>query len=239
MSDKSRIVMGDESRINFSVPAVRTFCEVFRQGVSEQGGPDQFFSNLSKDISGTLRKVLSDIPNMQIFKRLAADIAYRTLFFSHIQNIDDKEFIESFFRGWELWRYNSLTSVEDIFIDHGSFFDPLLNNAIPRTVNDVTSCVSILELENFAEDFRVKTVFNLHQADKNLGGPNSFIISSTLASFLETLRIMLNSILMTDRENELFKIPAGRNIIDDALRRVDTLQDHVKRLKSQFEKMKT
>jgi hypothetical protein len=51
------------------------------------------------------------------------------------------------------------------------------------------SCVSVLDLEALSEEFRVKTVFKLSNANKNIGGKSVLLMAARLSSFLGTIKM--------------------------------------------------
>jgi hypothetical protein len=222
----------------FNVPAVDDFCRVIRNGVTECGGPEAFFKNLTENTRITLRKAVSDTNSQQTLRRLLEDSSYEDILLNQISNEEDRAFIQALLQGWRIWNEAYPGKAEDIKILLIPALGILLDEC-PRLINDVVSCVSIIDLESFSETFMVKTVFKLATVNKEIGGPHAIVMSGRLAAFLETIRLMLNSIKLRETEVGLFKIPGGREAITSRiLTELDQINQSVEVLRTQFENMK-
>jgi hypothetical protein len=115
----------------------------------------------------------------------------------------------------------------------------ILLGPIPQVVNDVWDCDTNISVDTFQEELIVKTVMKLFQPNKELGGPDGWVTSSTLESFLRSIQLMLDSLLLRDSEIELIHIPAGRPIVDEVLKVLETIGKSLESLRKQFEQMRS
>jgi hypothetical protein len=114
----------------------------------------------------------------------------------------------------------------------------MLLGSIPAMANDPQYCTSRLYLDGFTENFRVQTLLRLTHPNKELGGTDVFVLSTSLLRFLGTVRIMLASIKLQPSEIGLFKIPNDQNIITAVLEGLTGIRERVDDLQKQFEGMR-
>jgi hypothetical protein len=222
----------------FKIAEIDEFCRVIRDGVNKRGGTERFFAVLTEDVPGTIDTLLPNFDSQQRFRRLISDESYQAKFVEHVESNEDKEFLKAFLIGWAMWSETFPDEADKIRLN----FIPVIEaiDKIPRTINDVFSCFSLIELESLSETFLVKTSFILTAANKEVGGSETFVMAGTLMSFLITIELMLNSLKLRGTEAELFKISggAGERIVNSVLSELDTIQQSVTQLRGQFENMK-
>lgn len=222
----------------FNIPAVEGFCRAVRTGVAECGGSEGFFKTLTENTRETFRKVLPDGNDQRIFVKLLNDPEYYTIFLNQIIAEEDKRFMHNFFQGWKIWSESFPLEAEEIRLALVPTVDVLLNGPVPRVVNDVISCLSLIDLEAYAEAFMVKSILRLSSANKEIGGPNALVMAGRLTSLLGTITIMLNSLRLRGTEVGLFKVPEDKNAVVHVLTQLDQIERAIVDLRTQFENMK-
>ena len=219
----------------FSIPAIDEFCRVLRAVITESGGSDQVFKQLTDEPDETIKKLAVTIGTQNVLRNIIEGNA--NLILNQAGNDEDRELLQAFWGAWEVWSelYPVQAHAAKLVTIPASDF---LSMPIPKIVNDVFSCTSSISLETFTEEFIVSSVLKLSMPDKDIGGPNIFVMSGTVESFLDTIRLMLNSIRLRGTEVGLFKIPADREITESILNRLDRIRTMAETLKTQFENMK-
>jgi hypothetical protein len=221
----------------FNIPAIDEFCRVLRNAVTECGGAEEFFKRLTEETQETYRKLITNPETQETLRKIIEDTFYQHLFINQITNESDKAFVEGFLQGWRVWSEFYPIEAEGIrlqMIEAGV----LMRMPIPKFINDVFSCSSNISLESFGEEFMVSSIIKLAAANKELGGPNTLLMSATLTSFVETIRLMLNSLKLRDSEIGLFKISEDRDIISTILNGLNRVQESIEELRTQFENMR-
>jgi hypothetical protein len=223
----------------FVIPLVAESVSAFRGLVQENGGPEQFFQKLSDNTVGVISEFVRN--HRRLGEVLLASLSnedYRRRLVEAILDDGDKSFINEFFAGWDEWR--RLYPVPYEFVElllMGSLRSMLLG-PIPEQVNDMWDCDTNLYLDAFRENLYVKSVMKLFRPDKELGGPNGLVISSSLESYLRSIQLMLNSLSLRDSEINLIRVPSGRKIIDETIEVLNTIEKTIGNLRKQFELMK-
>jgi len=222
----------------FKIAEIDEFCRVIRDGVNKCGGPALFFPTLMANVPETLDILFSDVNSQQRFRRLISDESYKAKFLENVASNEDREFLNGFLNGWTIWSETFPEEAENIRLN----FIPVSEavNKIPRTINDVFSCFSIIDLESFSETFLVKTSLILSAANKEMGGPETFVMAGRLTSFLITIELMLNPLKLSEGEAQLFRMSAepGERIVNRILSQFDAIQQSVAELRAQSENMK-
>jgi hypothetical protein len=136
---------------------------------------------------------------------------------------DDRDFVHQFLVGWDQWQrlYPRPYEIAKMLL-MGSLRDRLIG-PIPEVVNDVWDCDANIYLDMFREDLYVKSVMKLFQPNKELGGPNGWVTSGRLDSYLSTIQMMLNALSLEESELELIHIPAGKQVIDELLKALGSI----------------
>jgi hypothetical protein len=118
-----------------------------------------------------------------------------------------------------------------------TLFRPTLAGPIPDRTNEVFRCTSSLTLNISSQDIHLKTCIQLLFPNKALGGNGVLVLSSSLASFLESTRIMLRSLELSESESRLFKLREDSEIIKDVTKELDEVKGVVEALLVQFKRM--
>lgn len=222
----------------FNVPAVDNFCRVIQNGITECGGPEKFFDNLTRDSRNTLRKAVPDTQTQDTLFKILSDENYRELFIVQIATEDDRELINGFLQGWKIWSESYPFEAEELILFLIPSYD-LLESPLPRESNEVYACASVLDLDAFREAFMVRTVLKLAYANKNIGGPHALMMTGRLSTFLITIKLMLRSVLLRGTESGLFKMPEDRTRpIASLLTQLGQIEEVVANLRRQFENMR-
>jgi len=216
-----------------NIPEIDSFCEDIYKKITDHGGIKSFFKNLRDNVPETLLDLAPESIDKEILRSLLYNKDYRFNFCEEIEDEKTKNFLIQFLKSWDMWISLFAEEAEEVNGVLISAYDLL--SQCPRVVNDVMSCVSVLDLEALSEDFRVKTVFKLANPNKKIGGESVLLMSGRLTSFLGTIRIMLVSLMLRKSEEGLFIIPKERTMNSEILKILDEIQKVLADVRAQFE----
>ena len=219
------------------MPPVNDFCRIFREAVQACGGPEQVFNNLAEDTRDVFFKLAPTIEIAQIWRNLLDNEEYRARFYLLINDDADRELLRAFIDSWIIWRISYPDEDRMIKLFLIPSLEIVLNSA-PSIVNDVFSCNSLISLDAFTEEFTVRSIFKLNAPDKKLGGPDVLLMSGRLNSFLETIRLMLQSLKLEGVENNLFKSIGKEDVILNLLENINAVETALSDIKTQFQNLK-
>jgi hypothetical protein len=150
--------MTDNDR-DFKLSAVERFCMELQKVVTDLGGREQFFDNLSQSPPAFVDTFgMGDPQVREILSKCLDNLAFRAQLQNLIKDEESAEFIDNFMKSWDLWR--TFSDSDPNWISYSldvSIVDTLVNGAIPSRVNDIFRCTSSLNLDSFSETLRVRS----------------------------------------------------------------------------------
>jgi hypothetical protein len=190
------------------IPIADQLCSAVRAVVEKLGG-DEFFGKLDDNTTEFVEE-FSNESLRPILARCFEDFTFRARILEQVSNDPDREFLAHFLDAWDLWK--------ELFpYDHNwtrlALAGPAIQELfgpIPYRANEFFRCVSTMQLDSYFEDFRIKSSIQLAYANKQLGGNGTLIVSGSVSTFLESLRIALNSLVLNEAETLLFKMSRER-----------------------------
>ena len=225
----------------FAIPIAAESASALQKLVNDHGGPESFFKELGDNgVNIIAAFIRDDRAASQLLYKSITDSAYRSEVIASLTSDLDRDFLNQFFAGWDRWKL-LYPGLYDNFITllMGSLVN-LLVGPVPEQVNDVWDCDAIVYLDTFREDLYVKAVMKLYHPDKELGGSAGWITSSSVASYLRTISMMLTALRRRDSERELINLPQSRSsIIDGILSAIELIGKNLEDVKEQFQKMKS
>jgi hypothetical protein len=192
--------------------------------------------NLGQRDKPLVNKLVPDLMQQKLLHQLLDDTSFQTSALARLSE-GDRSFAVAFLQGWEMWariwpRQAAWVRLGLLPVDH------VFEGPMPRVVNDVFNCISTISLEAFGEDFMVRTLFKLSEADKSIGGPEVLVMAGTLPSFLTTLGMMMTSLILNEDERGLYHFVEDQDALRAILDRLDRLRETVAELRTQFESMR-
>jgi hypothetical protein len=150
----------------------------------------------------------------KLLYQLLDDSSFQTSALARLSE-EDRSFAVAFLQSWEMWA--RIAPRQAAWIRLGLLpVDHVFEGPMPRVVNDVFDCISTISLEAFEEDFMVRTLLKLSEADKTIGGPDVLVMAGTFPSFLTTLVMMMRSLILSENERVLYHFGEDQ----DALRAI-------------------
>src|SRR5271169_61928 len=187
--------MTDIPPLRFTFARIERFCTALREAVDKRGGASVFFHRLSGG-SDAFLDAFRGTNARNILGRCLDDLAFRAQLLTHIEADPDREFVSAFLAGWDLWKEFYREDHEWLKLALVGAATDQLMGPIPYRVNQVMRCSSTLQLDSYFEEFRVKTSIQLAFANKTLGGDGVLISSEHLSGFIESVRLMLSSLVL-------------------------------------------
>jgi len=228
--------MTDIPPLRFTFARIERFCTALREAVDKRGGASVFFHRLSGGSSAFI-DAFRGASARNILGRCLDDLAFRAQLLAHIEADPDREFVSAFLAGWDLWKEFYREDHEWLKLALVGAATDQLMGPIPYRVNQVMRCSSTLQLDSYFEEFRVKTSIQLAFANKTLGGDGVLISSEHLSGFIESVRLMLSSLVLGESERGLFRLPSGSPIIGKITEELKEIRDVVDTLEKQFQGM--
>jgi hypothetical protein len=220
---------------NVRMPLADELCAAVRAVVEKLGGAE-FFGKLD-DNTTEFNEEFSNESLRPILARCLEDLTFRAQFLAQVSTESDREFLSHFLDSWDLWK--------ELFPhDHNwtrlALAGPAIQELfgpIPYRANEFFRCVSTMQLDSYFEDLRLKSSIQLGYANKQLGGDGALIVAGSVSSFLESLNIALNSLVLNEAETLLFKLSRENDIISGVTKELNNITTTVDILLKQFEGM--
>lgn len=224
--------------MNLAIPIADRLCVAVQEAVQKLGGPDTFFDKLSENSSKFVDNFGKGEWQIRfLLRQCLAETSLRNHILSGISSASDREFLNKFLEGWEIWKQLEPQDHHWIMLVlAGAPIDDLLSS-IPYRTNEVFRCTSALQIDSFYEDIFIKSAIQLSFPNKDLGGEGVLILSASVGSYIDSVRLILDSLLLGKRELRLFKIPKESRITTRILSELAELSEVVEKLKQQFEQM--
>jgi hypothetical protein len=222
--------------IMFNIPIIDGFWNNARRVIDEYGGIGGFFGSLTDKPDDVVNKLAPDFMQQKLLYQLLDDTSFQTSALARLSE-GDRSFAVAFLEGWEMWA--RIAPRQAAWIRLGLLpVDHVFEGPMPRVVNDVFNCISTISLEAFEEDFMVRTLFKLSEADKSIGGPEVLVMAGTLSSFLTTVGMMMRSLILNEDERGLYHFVEYQDALRAILDRLDRIRETVEELRTQFEGMR-
>ncbi|HVH74658.1 MAG TPA: hypothetical protein VM755_07050 [Stellaceae bacterium] len=224
--------------LNFRIPAVDQLCAAVIEATQKLGGPHEFFKKLGEDSRRFSDQFSRSEPWLRsVLVRCVDDLNFRERVLSGISNQPDRESLKVFLEAWDVWK--ELEPEDHNWLRLALVGAPVeeLLKSIPYRSNEVFRCTSALQLDAYHEDLLVKSAIQLSSPNKDLGGEGVLVLSGAIGSYIESVRLILQSLLLAKRELDLFRVPKEAKIIERIMRELGELAQVVERLREQFQKM--
>ena len=185
---------------SFTMPVADKLCVAVRDVVGKFGGPHEFFEKLSRRANAVADEFLKSSRSLRsVLVRCLDDIAFRARFLERVSADQERRFLAEFLSGWDVWK--ELEPVDNHWISLALIGAPTdaLSGPIPDRTNEVYRCTSSLALDISSDDLHVKTCIQLLFPNKSLGGDGVLVLSSSVTSLLQSIRLVLRSLELTNR----------------------------------------
>jgi hypothetical protein len=210
--------MAEKEDQSFVTPIVAPLCTALRTIINKFGGPSVFFEKLGDQAAEFGEEFAKDAWQLRrSLARLLTDPSFRTEFISLSSIESEREFIQKFLEAWDVWKQLEPDSDEWIRLNiSGPEFDALLG-PIPARVNDIFRCTTIVQTDSYSDELRIKSAFQLGYSNKNIGNKNVFVTSSSLSSFLQSIHLMMRSLVLEKSSLDVLRLPKDQiqNLTED------------------------
>jgi hypothetical protein len=230
--------MSEHIANSFTLPVADRLCDAVRASVEKFGGPGEVFGKL--DAGAFADGFAESEPNLRrVLGRCLEDLTFRARMVAHVSTTANREYLAQFLDALDVWK--ELEPADHHWVTLALSGAPLdkLFGPIPMRTNEVFRCSSVLQLDSHFEDLRIKSVIQLAFPNKELGGDDAIILSASVTSFLDSIRLMLRSVELQGSEATLFKIPKDKDsdIIPSIIRELGQVRSVVETLLKQFQDM--
>lgn len=210
--------------------------KIFKDLIDKHGGEAGFFSELYKSGARTFSNLNNnDFNLLPIILRLIKDTNFRSRVLAVLSE-KEKELLGRVLEKISLWAEANPTDFEWAqSIMAGPSHRQILQDEIPDTVNDFSSCRSVISLNGVTQQLNVKSVIGLVWPKKELGGERAFVTTSSFIGFLRSVSMMLTSIKLNDAELSLLRLPEKG--VNDSIGVIEGIEKNLQELKDQLKKI--